>query len=71
VGGFIIGERISIVVFPSVFSFTMVNFREQRACITLYFKRGETVAETHQILKQDFGDNSLDQTQTYNWYKRF
>ncbi|PNF38762.1 hypothetical protein B7P43_G14057, partial [Cryptotermes secundus] len=27
--------------------------------------------ETHQMLKQAFGDNSLGQTQTYNWYKRF
>ncbi|PNF33099.1 hypothetical protein B7P43_G15743 [Cryptotermes secundus] len=25
----------------------------------------------HQMLKQAFGDNSLGQTQTYDWYKRF
>jgi hypothetical protein len=36
-----------------------------------YFKLGKTAAETHQMLKQAFGDNSLDQTQSYDWYKRF
>ncbi|PNF14868.1 hypothetical protein B7P43_G05157 [Cryptotermes secundus] len=36
-----------------------------------YFKLGKTAAETHQMLKQAFGDNSLGQTQTYDWYKRF
>jgi hypothetical protein len=32
---------------------------------------GKTVAETHQMLKQAFGDNSIGQTQTYDWCKRF
>jgi hypothetical protein len=49
----------------------MADLREQRVCIKFCFKLGTTAAETHQMLKQAFGDNSLGQTQTYDWYKRF
>ncbi|PNF38892.1 hypothetical protein B7P43_G09916 [Cryptotermes secundus] len=49
----------------------MADLREQRVCIKFCFKLGKTAAETHQMLKQAFGENSLGQTQTYNWYKRF
>ncbi|PNF30777.1 hypothetical protein B7P43_G06188, partial [Cryptotermes secundus] len=51
--------------------FSMADRREQRVCIKFCFKHGKTAAETHQMLKQAFGENSLGQTQTYNWYKRF
>lgn len=69
--GFIVGERISIVVFPWVCGFAMADLREQRVCIKFCFKLGKTAAKTHQMLKQAFGDNSLGQKQTYDWYKRF
>jgi hypothetical protein len=49
----------------------MADLREQRVCIKFCFRLGKTTAETHGMLKQAFGDNSLSQTQTYNWYKRF
>ncbi|PNF14013.1 hypothetical protein B7P43_G03567 [Cryptotermes secundus] len=49
----------------------MVDLREQHVRIKFCFKLGKTAAETHQMLKQAFGENSLGQTQTYNWYKRF
>ncbi|PNF35236.1 hypothetical protein B7P43_G06872 [Cryptotermes secundus] len=49
----------------------MADLREQRVCIKFCFKLGKTAAETHQMLKQAFGDNSLGQTQAYDWYKRF
>ncbi|PNF29661.1 hypothetical protein B7P43_G15773 [Cryptotermes secundus] len=49
----------------------MADLREQRVCIKFCFKLGKTAAETHQMLKQAFGENSLGQTKTYNWYKRF
>ncbi|PNF43640.1 hypothetical protein B7P43_G00693 [Cryptotermes secundus] len=49
----------------------MADPREQRVCIKFCFKLGKTASETHQMLKQAFGDNSLGQTQTYDWYKRF
>jgi hypothetical protein len=49
----------------------MAALREQRVCINFCFKLEKTAAETHQMLKQAFGDNSLGQTQTYAWYKRF
>jgi hypothetical protein len=48
----------------------MAGLREQRACIRFWCKLGRTAAETHQMLKQALGDNSLGQTQTYDWYKQ-
>jgi hypothetical protein len=48
----------------------MGDLRQQRVCIKFCFKFGQTAAETHQILKKAFGDNSLGQTRTYDWYKR-
>ncbi|PNF35989.1 hypothetical protein B7P43_G02291 [Cryptotermes secundus] len=49
----------------------MADLREQRVCINFCFKLGKTAAETHQMLKQAFGENNLGQTQTSNCYKRF
>ncbi|PNF31131.1 hypothetical protein B7P43_G15526 [Cryptotermes secundus] len=49
----------------------MADLREQRVCIKFCFKLGETTPEMHQMLKQAFGDNSLGQTQIYDWYKHF
>ncbi|PNF20610.1 hypothetical protein B7P43_G04271 [Cryptotermes secundus] len=49
----------------------MADLREQHVCIKFCFKLGKTATGTHQMLKQAFGENSLGQTQTYNWYKRF
>jgi hypothetical protein len=69
--GFIVGERTFIVVFPSVSGFALADLREQRVCIKFCFKLGKTAAEKNQMLKQAFGDHSLGQPQTYNWYKRF
>ncbi|PNF21909.1 hypothetical protein B7P43_G03600 [Cryptotermes secundus] len=40
-------------------------------CVSVSFKLGKTAAETHQMLKQAICENSLCQTQTYSWYKRF
>jgi hypothetical protein len=36
----------------------MADLREQRVCLKFCFKLGKTAAETHQMLKQAFGDNS-------------
>jgi hypothetical protein len=71
VAGFIVDERISIAVFPLVCSFAMADLREHRICIKFCFKLRRTAAETYEMLKQPFGDNNLDQTQTYDWYKLF
>jgi hypothetical protein len=67
--GFIVGERIAIVVFPWVCSFMMADLREQHVCIKLCFKLGKNTAEMHQMLTRTFGDNSLGQMQTCYWYK--
>jgi Ser/Thr protein kinase RdoA (MazF antagonist) len=58
---YIVGEYISIAVFPWVFGFAMADLREQ--CDTKFcFKLGKTAAEMHQMLKQAFHGNSLGQT---------
>jgi hypothetical protein len=44
--GFIVGERISIVVLARVCGFAMADLGEQRACIKFCFKLGKTAAET-------------------------
>jgi hypothetical protein len=61
---FVVGECISIIVFPQVCGFAMADLRQQRVFIKFCFEK--TTAEMHQMLKQGFGDNSSDQTQTHD-----
>jgi hypothetical protein len=49
----------------------MADLKEQRVYIKFGFKLGKTATETHQMLKQAFGDNSLSQIQIYDWYEGF
>jgi hypothetical protein len=49
----------------------MTDVKEQRICIKFCFKLSNTAAETHQMLKEAFGDHALGQKQTYEWFKRF
>jgi hypothetical protein len=49
----------------------MVDFKEQRICIKFCFKLKKNAAETHQMLKEAFGDNAISQSKTFLWYKRF
>jgi hypothetical protein len=49
----------------------MTDVTEQWICTKFCFKLSKTAAETHQMLKEAFGDHSLGQTQTYEWFKRF
>ena len=48
----------------------MTVVKEQRICIKFCSKLGKTASKTHRMLKEAFGDNSLGQTQTYEWFKR-
>jgi hypothetical protein len=50
--------------FAILFFFEMVDVKEQRVCIKFCFKLGNSAAKTHQIVKQEFGDDALGQTQT-------
>jgi hypothetical protein len=47
----------------------MTYVKEQWICIKFRLKLGEVAAETHQMLKEAFGDNALGQMQTYEWFK--
>jgi hypothetical protein len=42
----------------------MVDVKEQRVCVKFCFKLGKSAAQTHQMLKQAFGNDALGQTQT-------
>jgi hypothetical protein len=43
----------------------MADLRELHVCIKFCFKIGKIAAETHQMLKQAFGDSRTVQAQTY------
>ena len=49
----------------------MVDVKEQRICIKFCFKLNETAAETNQMLKEAFGEQALNQTRTFEWFKHF
>ena len=49
---------------------TRMNF-EQRANIKFCFKLGKTFTETHNLMKQVYGDNCVARTSVYEWYTRF
>jgi hypothetical protein len=67
--GFIVGDRISTVVF--LWACSLADLRQQHVCITFCFKLGKTTVEMHQMLKRAFSDNIVGQTQPYDWYKHF
>jgi len=47
----------------------MTDVKEQWICIKFCFKLSKMALETHRMLKEVFGDNSLGQTQMYKWLK--
>ena len=49
----------------------MADVKEQRICIKFYFKLNKTAAETHQMLKEAFGEQALSQARTFEWFKHF
>jgi hypothetical protein len=49
----------------------MAGVKEQRTCIKFCFRLNKTTAETHQMLKEAFGEQTLSQARTLEWFKRF
>jgi hypothetical protein len=45
--------------------------KEQRICIKFCIEVGKTAAETHNMLREAYGDDALNQTTTYEWFKSF
>ena len=43
---------------------------EQRANIKFYLKLGKTAAESVELMRQVYGDNSLSRAQIFRWYAR-
>jgi hypothetical protein len=49
----------------------MSEFHEQRVNIKFCVKLGKTITETHEMLKEAYGDQCMGRTQCYEWFKRF
>jgi hypothetical protein len=49
----------------------MADVKKQRICIKFCFKLNKTVAETHRMLKEAFGEQVLRQARTYESLKCF
>jgi len=49
----------------------MADDKEQRISVKFCFKLNKTAAETHQILKEAFGEQALSQARTFEWFKCF
>jgi len=49
----------------------IAGVKVQRTCIKVCFKLNKTAAETHRMLKEAFGEQSLSQVRTFEWFKRF
>jgi hypothetical protein len=60
--------NVVFVPFCEFFFVEVVDMKEQRVCIKFCFKLGNSAAKTHQMIKQAFGDDTLGQTQTYDWF---
>jgi len=52
-------------------SIEMADVKEQRIRIKFCFMLDKTAAETHRLLKEDFGEQALSPTRTFEWFKRF
>jgi hypothetical protein len=49
----------------------MSEFHEQQVNIKFCFKLWKMFTETHEMLKQAYGDQCVGHTQCYDWFKRF
>jgi len=47
------------------------DVKEQRICIKFCLKLNKTAAETHQMLKEAFGEQASSQARTFEWFKHF
>ena len=51
--------------------FTMCESTAQCICIKFRFKIGKTATETYQLLPQTYGEDAMDSTQVFDWFRRF
>jgi hypothetical protein len=49
----------------------MAGVKEQRTCIKFCFKLNKTAAGTHRMVKEAFGEQALNETRTFEWFKCF
>ncbi|UYV69274.1 GVQW3 [Cordylochernes scorpioides] len=49
----------------------MAIFEEQRIFIKFCFKLKKSAIETHELIKEAFGDAALSRSRTFEWFSRF
>jgi hypothetical protein len=49
----------------------MESVKEHRICVKFCVKVRKTAAETHNMLRDAYGNDALNQTMTYEWFKSF
>jgi hypothetical protein len=49
----------------------MADINEQRINIKCCFNLGKTFTETHEIMKNIYGDQCMSRTRCYEWFKQF
>jgi hypothetical protein len=49
----------------------MADVKKQIICIKFCLKLNKSAAETHRMVKEDFGEQDLNQARTFEWFKRF
>lgn len=64
-------DEILCQTYQCVFAIGRKMNIEQRANIKFCFKIGKSFTETHQLMKQVYGDDCLSRTSVFEWYKRF
>jgi hypothetical protein len=51
--------------------FDVADIREQCISIKFCFKLGKTFTETHEMMKNSYGDQCMSRTRCYEWFKCF
>jgi histone-lysine N-methyltransferase SETMAR len=60
-----------VLMIRRFFTTDITECKEQRICIEFCFNLKKTAKETHRMLQEVFGDNTMSQRKTFLWYKRF
>jgi hypothetical protein len=51
--------------------FEMADIHEQRVSMKFCFKLGKMFTETHEMMKNVYGDQCMSHTRCYEWFKLF
>jgi len=66
----VVGRRSNTCVYV-IAIFTKFESTEQRICIKFCFKIGKTATEMYQLLQQAYGEDAMDCTHVFDWFRQF